>query len=391
MTGIKMSEDIRNFLEDSKYHLKISKWCYSCSFCARCNEICPRGVNRQEIKDFLKIELAKNHNNKIKNFGYLLIPPFFNLNFPGMFPFFKEYFKSISPKRSKFFERRSIKNSGQKDVVLFTGCGINALPDSLNSLFDIMSVLNIDYGILQGTHKNACCGRIDLELGNWTNTEKLAKILIDELKRFKPSTVLVYCTSCYYMLKKVIPYYVPYEFEVKHCTEYIGELKSEIQASIRQDMKVTIAPFDSCHMRESKQFNGIRNCFKYAGFQVKELKHSKSKSLCCISGLLNNGVLNGLTLSNHPVLKEAKNIKDLNILTNLCTGCHLILSLYRHVGFNKFGYRFEVENWPVTLSKAFGQNYPNYLKSLMHPTFLFKNLRIAIKAGAFNSILKNII
>ncbi len=70
----------------------------------------------------------------------------------------------------------------QKDVVLYTGCGINALPDSLNSLFDVMTALNIDYGVLDGTHNNACCGRIDLELGNWNSAERLGKIMINRIK-----------------------------------------------------------------------------------------------------------------------------------------------------------------------------------------------------------------
>ena len=216
LSGLKISKDIRNYLEDSNSTRGISKWNTSCTFCARCNAICPRGVNREEIKDYLKVELSKTNKYKVHNFGYIPIPPFLNVNFSGMFPFFRKYFNMISPKRKSFIAKRRFKQTGQKDVVLFTGCGLNALPDSLNSLFDIFTILDIDYGILDGTHNNACCGRIDLELGNWNSAEKLAKILINQLNKFKPSIVLVYCTSCYYMFKKVIPYYAPYEFEVKH-------------------------------------------------------------------------------------------------------------------------------------------------------------------------------
>ncbi len=390
-----LSKDVYNFIESSEFTKKVAKWNTSCSFCGRCNMICPRGVNREKIKTLLKIELAKNNFPRSNNFSYIYFPPFFNVNFSGMFPFLRDYMKNLNPKRSKFIEKRRFKKTGQKDVVLYTGCGVNALPDSVNALFDVMSILNIDYGVLDGPHNNACCGRVDLELGNWNSAEKAGKILIKELNKFKPSTVLVYCTSCYYMFKNALPYYAPFDFEVKHCTEYLGELKSEIQSAAKMESKPIVATFDSCHMREAKQFNGIRDCLTHGGYKVNELKHSKSKSLCCVKGVLNNGMSNLLTLSNHPVLKEAKAIKGLNTLTELCPGCHLVLSLFRHIGLGPFNYKFNVENWPVTLAKSFGINYPNYLTSLLHPSFLWQNLKIAVKStsntGGFKSLIRNII
>ena len=390
-----LSKDVYDFLESSQFSKKVAKWNTSCSFCGRCNMICPRGVNREQLKTFLKIELARNNYPRSNNFSYLPFPSFLNVNFSGLFPFLRDYIKNLNPKRSKYIKRRRFKKIGQKDVVLYTGCGVNALPDSINALFDVFSALNIDYGVLDGPHNNACCGRVDLELGNWNSAEKLGKKLIKELNKFNPTTVLVFCTSCYYMFKNALPFYAPFDFEVKHCTEYIGELKSELQAATRMEEKLTVAPFDSCHMRETKQFDGIRNCLTHAGYKVREMKHSKSKSLCCVSGVLNNGVSNLFSLSNHPVLKEAKAIKGLDTVTELCAGCHLVLSLFRHVGVGPFNYKFSVENWPVTMAKSLGINYPNYLTSILHPTYLWNNLKIVRKSisntGGFKSFLRNII
>ncbi|MFW9973187.1 MAG: heterodisulfide reductase-related iron-sulfur binding cluster, partial [Candidatus Odinarchaeota archaeon] len=271
----------------------------------------------------------------------------------------------LIPKRNRerFKEYRSLK---ARDVVFFSGCGIQMLENQYYTLLEIFIKLNLDFGLIEGLFdKPVCCGAVLFGLGKFEQGQFLLKNLINEIKKFNVKKVMIYCATCYYGLKKLAPQLVEdYDLEIIHAADYIAEILQKEEnrklLNTRQAKSQLITIHDSCHLAQSGDISSIRKLFSILpNVKISEMKHHKENSICdlyCIIRELNNPLKLVLKKDLLPIIDEAVDIKA-DSLCSLCPNCHAVLSIFGDGFASALGLRNKrilVKNWVSILGEYLG-------------------------------------
>lgn len=266
-------------------------------------------------------------------------------------------------KREQFEEHRKVKS---RDVLFFSGCGIQMLENQYHTLIEILIKLNLNFGLIEGSYdKPVCCGAVLFDFGQFEYGTFLLNNLVDEIKKYDTKKVLVYCATCYYGLKKLAPQLIEdYDLEIIYAADYIAELlKSEKYKNLLTKLEFKSKIFtihDSCHLAHSGDVESIRNLFSaLPEIDVSEMKHNKANSLCdlyCLIRELDNPLKLILKKDLLPIIDEAVETKA-NALCSLCPGCHAFLTIFgdglsSSLGFTKK--RIVVKNWVSILGEYLG-------------------------------------
>ncbi|MFX1554979.1 MAG: heterodisulfide reductase-related iron-sulfur binding cluster [Promethearchaeota archaeon] len=271
----------------------------------------------------------------------------------------------LIPKRNrvKYNEYREPKT---RDIVFFTGCGIQMLENQYYTLLDIFSKLNLNFGLIEGLFdKFVCCGAVSFGLGKFKYGIYLLKNLVEEIKKFNTKKVMIYCATCYYGLKKLAPQLIEdYDLEIIHAADYIAEiLKKEEYKKLLRTLKAksqVITIHDSCHLAHSGDVSSIRKLFSVLpNVKISEMRHHKENSICdlhCIIRELNNPLNLIAKKDLLPIIDEAVESKA-NILCTLCPNCHAVLSIFGDGFMSALGLtkkRIPVKNWVSILGEYLG-------------------------------------
>jgi Fe-S oxidoreductase len=350
---------------DKKNVKKIKKFLKSCTYCKSCQVSCINGLDLTERLTAIRFELFR------LNRKYTWLPH----NIPSIFERFingkrlahalMNLNNYLIPKinREKYNEYRKPKT---RDIVFFTGCGIQMLENQYYTLLDIFIKFNLNFGLIEGLFdKSVCCGAVPFGLGKFGYGIFLLKNLVDEIKKFNTKKVMVYCASCYYGLKKLAPQLIEdYELEIIHAADYIAEiLKKEKYEKLLGTPKAKsqlITIHDSCHLVHSGDVSSIRNLFSVLpNVIISEMKHHKENSICdlhCIFRELNNPLNLVLKKDILPIIDEAVESKA-NILCSLCPNCHAVLTIFGDGFASALGLtskRIHVKNWVSILGEYLG-------------------------------------
>jgi Fe-S oxidoreductase len=326
---------LKDFFQNYTKSSEIMRFLSACTYCKAHDNACVNHIDLSILLPALKFTLSKKYP------WYTWVPantPSFAAKFlrtARFFYFIRYLTQLLIPRefRAKFEEYRQPK---QRDVVLFSGCGIQALENQYFTILDIFQKLKINFGLIEGSYrKPICCGVIAFETGNFNYGLFLLSNLIEELKKFGTKKVIVYCASCYYGLKKIAPQLLNnFDFKIMHASGYLAEVlrnkgKSLLHAPGGKSQVFTI--HDSCHLAHSGDTESIRNLLaELPDTKIVEMKHNKENALCD-AGILLKSMQNPFSLFSRnytfPIIAEAME-SNAAALCSLCPGCHTILTLF---------------------------------------------------------------
>jgi Fe-S oxidoreductase len=349
---------------DKKTTKKIIKFLKSCVYCKSCKTSCINGLDLTVRLSAIRFELFKLNKNYtwlphnapsvLENLidGKRIAHTLMNLN------------NYLIPRknREKYSKYRKPKT---REVIFFSGCGIQMLESQYHVLLEIFIKLNLDFGLIEGLFdKLVCCGGISFGLGKFEYGMHLLQNLIEEIKKFNTKKVIIYCATCYYSLKKLAPQLIEdYNLEIIYAAEYItGILKKEenIKLITHNDKFQSVTIHDPCHLAHSGEVSSIRKLFSaLPKLEILEMKHNKDNSLCdlyCIIRELNNPLKLMMKKNLIPIIDEAVE-SNADVLSSLCPGCHAILTIFGDGFTSALGLtkkRILVRNWVSILGGYLG-------------------------------------
>lgn len=379
-TEFKLMKYLPKFFEEHKYVKEVKEFINSCLYCKIHEHSCINSIDLSLLLPAIKSELKRIDPKfvwKPENTPQFLSKFLGSENF---YRFWRNFNYQIIPQdfREKYEENRIPR---KREVVFFSGCGIQMLENQYYILCDIFRKLYIDFGLIDGSYKKpVCCGAVHCEFGNFENGIYMLKNLVKEIKKFKTKKVIVYCATCYFGLNTLAPELLDYfDLEVVHATEYLSEyLKNHpsLLPQLPNRLEKTYTIHDSCHLAHGTKGDttSIRNLFSLLPkTKIIEMKHNKQNSLCDVYYVL-MGLRNPFTFflkkKKIPIIDEAIET-DADILCSLCPGCHAVLSIFDSDIFSLLGKtnpRIPVKNWVSILGKYLGIEREDML------TYRFKHM-----------------
>jgi len=367
-TKYPIHETLKNLFQknlDKKNVKKIKKFLKSCVYCKSCKTSCINNLDLTERLTAIRFELFKLNRN------YTWLPH----NIPSIFTKFIDGRRIahtlmnlnnyLIPKtnREKYAEYRISKS---RDVIFFSGCGIQLLENQFYTLLETLVKLDINFGLIEGLYdKTVCCGAVLFGLGKFEHGIYLLKNLVDEIKKFNTKKVIVYCATCYYGLKKLAPQVIKdFDLEIIYAADYIAEiLKKDENEKLLSTLKAKsqlITIHDPCHLAHSGEVSSIRKLFSILPeVSISEMKHHKENSLCdlyCIIRESDNPLKLIMKKDILPIIDEAVESKA-DVLCSLCPGCHAFLSIFGDGFTSALGLtrkRILVKNWVSILGEYLG-------------------------------------
>ena len=270
-----------------------SKSFETCLLCGRCEVVCPNEVSFPAF--YIKF-LEKKEGSRIKKFVVQRIS-----NNPLEF----------LPKK-KQYEKDLVKPAvSTTEVVVFFSCGLKSVyPEVLRKLNELFEVLELDWGIAENV---VCCGAYMLNLGEISALKQQALKNLEILEEYK-GKIVIFCATCYWILKKVYPLIFEGTKLEKRFKELSNRItsgvpyflnfieKTELEPIIKEKGLVFHLP---CHLTE----------------ETKLVKNKLNiKAFCCGSPKLSL-LLKGFQPSFKKVWK--KHLIGVKTLATFCTGCYL--------------------------------------------------------------------
>ena len=217
---------------------------FNCLLCGRCEEVCPVGIELNDLRIVKRIEKTRQYNST--------------------YDFLK---KDYSP---------------QSEVIYFAGCMSHLTPSVIKSMKIIFEAAGIHYWFMD-EFKAACCGRPLMQAGQRDAALKLIDINRQKILDSGAHTLVVSCPICYKVFNE--DYHLPY-VKVRHHSEFILDLILERKI---EPLKTTerLVYHDPCDLgRGSHIYDQPRAVLKKYGTLV-QIKQEREKALCCGGSLAN--------------------------------------------------------------------------------------------------------
>ena len=248
----------------------------NCLMCGRCTEVCPVGIDTDNLRLVQRSGFATNHNH---GFGYLT------------------------------------HNSSRKaEVVYFAGCMTRLTPGITKSMKDIFQTAGIDFLFLD-EGKTICCGRPLMLAGK----DKQAQELVESnRKMIRETSAKILVTSCPICLRTFREDY-QLDMEVLHHSQYLLRLIKKGKLPIQSDFK-RIVYHDPCELgRGLGIFAEPRELLGKVA-DVIPGKDEKEFSLCCGGSL---GILNMDFSGRNEITKGTLSSLMAGDPETIVTGCPL--------------------------------------------------------------------
>lgn len=307
---------------------------FSCILCGACSELCPPGVDIQEViykgRSLLRRSDTKRRSLCFLTKFYTKMPKLsFRLLRLSQYLFPSIIKKRVSPlipelPESPLKNERQVYTVPKKKgrVAIFTGCMVNFLyPHLGESLINVLQ--SLDYEVILPAGE-VCCGVPLRSLGLEEAARKLARKNMDVFSRLNVEAILSLCPTCIYALKFEYPKLIGEGLEkVMDISKFfISKLESS-RLSLLHSHLAKATYHDPCHLRYGLGVTKEpREIMKNIGIELIEAEEER----CCGFG--------GTFSFSFREISEAlleKRIKDLEntgaetIITS-CPGCMMQLS-----------------------------------------------------------------
>ncbi len=278
-----------------------------CAGCSYCDAICPTRSNPSELRK----EILQRQNRRAGVGGLRImseqVP--FNVMTAGL----------ETDKAQKLDRLERLANPGRHEEVLFLGCSLSYIHTDLaraRFLDDLPVVGGMQY----------CCGAYVYHLFGEEEAKISGVKLLDKLKAAGVKRVVTFCPECDYMLSKVYPAILQgFDIQAVTITDFLLERHASGALPFTRAVEKKVTFHDACGWRklDDEIYEGPRRLLGKMGAQVFEMKHHRSKSMCCGTPLAGKNSRLAAAVAEKRVL-EAKASGAEAIVVN-CTGCFSLM------------------------------------------------------------------
>lgn len=255
---------------------------YGCTLCAACDEVCPSGVEVEQLLIAVREELAQRN---------LLSPSLTQLS------------RTVQDAHNISGEDNSLRliwaenlehpplGIGREtaEVVYFVGCVSSLFPRSYSipqAFVEILEFAAVDYALLGENER--CCGYPLLVNGQLADGREIILHNVAHVRATGASRVVVTCPSCYHLWKYVYPEIAGDELddlEIVHASELIAELVDEARLRL-SDNNLVVTYHDPCDLgRKSNVYEAPRHILhSIPGLTLVEMADNRGNALCCGGG-----------------------------------------------------------------------------------------------------------
>jgi len=255
---------------------------FDCTLCARCNVVCPVGIDTRPLWIAMREQLVELGE----------YPPAFD----RLLDTVSEYHNiSGDPNESRLGWTANMETVPEgldrkegAEIVYFMGCVapfypmVYSVPQSFVSLLDKAGV---SYTTLGG--EEYCCGFPLVIAGMGKHARDMMRHNVERVRAMGAKKLVAACPSCYHTWKHDYPKILgePLGFEVLHETELLARLVADGAFDLKPVNKV-VTYHDPCDLgRTSGIYDEPRQIIEaIPGVTLVEMKDNRENSLCCGGG-----------------------------------------------------------------------------------------------------------
>ncbi len=225
-----------------------AKLAFRCSLCRLCEAVCPKELKISDMFLEFRRLVVREDSDILKHFKPLLTYESFGAS-----------------KYAKIY-----KLPKGCDTVLFPGCEFpHTRATSLKKLYSILQKVIPDIGIAMD-----CCLKPSFDLGREEFFHQKISAIRERFAKYGIKNIITLCPSCYVTLKGNLP---------GMSVTMIYDKLMDTDFNRRTDKEYHL--IDPCKLRfEDDILLSVRKIAKKNGVQLKELKYSRDKALCCGEG-----------------------------------------------------------------------------------------------------------
>lgn len=252
---------------------------WSCTTCMACVEACPVGNSPMEkltdtrrARVLLDAEFSTELQNTFVNMENQSNP-----------------WGIGSDKRADWAQGLDVTTMAEKsdvDYLYWVGCAGSfderAKKVSV-ALVKLLQKANVSFSILGS--EEMCSGDSARRGGNEYLYQTLAQSNVDTMNNYGVKKIIATCPHCFNTIKNEYPQFGG-NFEVIHHAEFLQQLIQEGKLNIPSNNESKELTYhDSCYLgRYNRVFEAPRQVITKAGFAIKEVERSGTKSFCCGAG-----------------------------------------------------------------------------------------------------------
>ncbi|MDI6800150.1 MAG: (Fe-S)-binding protein [Actinomycetota bacterium] len=250
---------------------------FKCTLCARCKELCPRGVDTRSLRIAVRKHLV---DNKTYPENLNLMKDAMEVernvaNFPNVDRAMWAEFLDEAP--DDFYVRDSA------EVIYFVGCMASFSPavQSIPATFvTFLDKAEVDFTIMG--EEEWCCGYPLIVAGMGDFVEPLKEHNLKRVKEIGAKKMVFSCPSCFHTWMHE---YKEADVQMFHHTEFIKNLIDEGRIKLGE-LKAKVTYHDPCDLgRNSSVYDAPRQIIEaISAAEFVEMKHNREYALCCGGG-----------------------------------------------------------------------------------------------------------
>lgn len=288
----------------------------SCTTCGACMEECPANIEHvdliMEAKRYKTLTLgeippsAADAVNKIK----------INGNPWGI----------AQEDRFKWAEGIDVPviEAGKKvDFLYYVGCAGSYDANNQKVVKDTVALLikaGVSFAVMGKTEK--CNGDPIRRFGDEYSFYEIAIENIANMNKYDFDKVVTHCPHCLHTIGKEYGKFDDGQFETLHHTELLAELLKAGKLTPKKQLNESLTFHDPCYLgRHHGEYNAPRAILNATGVNIKEMKKSKDKALCC--GMGGGNMWYEIEEGGHMAEKRLEHVgeKKVEKLATACSYC----------------------------------------------------------------------
>ena len=231
---------------------------YSCSLCAKCQALCPLGLNPMGMFQERRVETMQNQELEAEEFNYFMPDCEDNV-----MNYYRQYYG---------IDYSNLESDKSSTTYFFPGCTLMTYSPALTK--EIYNRLRHKQGC--GGILTDCCGLPLYQMGLRARAGKFTNYLVEKITAKGIKSLIAACPNCYYKLKATFQ-----PLGVKIFTVYET---LDFPWSSRTDLPLCTI-HDSCPDRMEGIFvRQTRKVLQHMGYRIVEMSNILQDSPCCGSG-----------------------------------------------------------------------------------------------------------